>query len=78
MDDNAQQWAYQLEIENHYREYNMQEDELLKCEECEEFIPDEDFEKKEAIRYLYTPDSAYTCEVWVTLCKKCNVFENLY
>jgi len=47
-----------------------------KCDVCGKFISYKDFDTGEAIRYMATPDSHYTAETYVTLCKDHNKKES--
>jgi len=48
-----------------------------KCDICGRFISYSDFDKREAIRTLETPDSYFSDESYKTLCKKCVKKEKL-
>ena len=44
----------------------------LTCDDCGQFVSYADLDSGKAIRYLDTPDSEFTSEEYVTLCRKCN------
>ncbi len=41
-----------------------------RCDVCGRFISYQDFDDGLAIRYMKTPDSHYTAETYVTLCRE--------
>ena len=43
-----------------------------RCDVCGRFISYHDFNTAMAVRYMKTPDSHYTAETYVTLCKDHN------
>ncbi len=51
---------------------NMDAKKWNRCDECGVFISFDDLEKGLAIREMETPDTDYTSETWITLCKKHN------
>jgi hypothetical protein len=44
-----------------------------RCDKCGKFISLYDFDNKTAFRFLETPDSDFTSEKYVTICKKCSI-----
>lgn len=43
----------------------------LTCDDCGQFVSYADLESGKATRYMDTPDSEFTSEKYVTLCRTC-------
>lgn len=48
----------------------------IQCNHCRKFISYKDFDDKSACYGMLTPDSEYSEECFMALCKKCNTTEN--
>lgn len=46
--------------------------ETLRCDDCGQFISYKDLINNKARHQLISNDTEYSCEDWITLCKKCN------